>query len=235
VEIGKHPSGSEIGIDAGIKCFAALSDGTMVHGVHSFRRHEDALAREQRRLSRKTKGSKNWKKQKKKISRLHHRIANVRSDFIHKLSTEISKSHAKVYVEGLQIRNMSTSARGTSEQPGINVKAKSGLNKSILDQGWFEFKWQLDYKLAWRGGTLAEVDYRHTSQTCSCCGHTAKENRPTQAEFECLACGHKENADLNAARNILTVGQTGMACPANRISGRQQEPVENREEVLPLV
>ena len=128
---------------------------------------------------------------------------------------------------------MSTSARGTSEHPGSNVKAKSGLNKSILDQGWFEFKRQLDYKLAWKGGMLAEVDYRHTSQTCSCCSHTAKENRPTQAEFECRSCGHRENADVNAARNILTVGQTGMACEkANRISGRQQEPTGIREGVL---
>ena len=251
VEIGKHPSDSEIGIDAGIKCFAAFSDGTMVHGVHSFRRHEDALAREQRKLARKTKGSQNWKKQKKKISRLHHRIAHVRSDFLHKLSTETSKNHAKVYVEGLHIKNMSASARGTLQEPGRQVKAKAGLNKSILDQGWYEFKRQLDYKLAWKGGMLAEVDYRSTSQTCSCCGHRAKENRQSQAEFECIACGHKENADVNrseaefgeanAAKNVLTVGQTGMACHANRTGGRQQNPFRARaskpagirEDILP--
>ena len=120
IEIGKHLSDSEIGIDAGIKCFTAFSDGTKVDGVHSFRRHEERLGREQR-----------------KISKLHHKIANVRSDFLHKLSTDISKNHAKVYVEGLQIKNMSASAKGTIEEPGRSVKAKSGLNKSILDQGWF--------------------------------------------------------------------------------------------------
>ena len=234
VEIAKHPSESEIGIDAGIKCFAALSDGTMVEGVNSFRKHEYALAREQRKLSRKKKGSNNWKKQKREISRLHIKISNVRSDFLHKLSTDISKSHAKVYVEGLQIKNMSSSARGTIEAPGKNIKAKSGLNKSILDQGWYEFRRQLDYKLSWQGGCLAEVDYRHTSQTCSCCGYMAKENRPSQAVFKCLACGHEANADVNAAKNILTVGQTGMACGANRISGRQQEPAGTRKEVLPV-
>ena len=103
IEIGKHPSDSEIGIDAGVKCFAAISDGTMVEGIHSFRKHENKLAREHRKLSRKQKGSQNWKKQKRKISCLHINIANVRSDFLHKLSTQISKNHAKVYVEGLQL------------------------------------------------------------------------------------------------------------------------------------
>lgn len=234
VEITKHPSVSEIGIDAGIKCFAAFSDGTMVEGVNSFSKHEDALAREQRKLSRKQRGSENWKRQKRRISRLHHTISNVRSDFLHKLSTEISKNHAAVYVEGLNIRGMSASARGTTEAPGSNIKAKAGLNKSILDQGWYEFRRQLSYKLDWQGGSLLEVDFRYTSQQCSKCGYTSKENRRSQAEFVCLACGYEHHADVNAARNILTVGQTGMACRANRNSGRQQEPAKNREGVLPL-
>jgi putative transposase len=181
------------------------------------------------------KGSNHWKKQKRKIAKLHHTIANVRSDFLHKLSTDISENQAKGYVEGLQIRNMSASAKGTIEEPGKSVKAKSGLNKSILDQGWFQFRRQLDYKLFWMGGMLAEVNPRHTSQRCSCCGHTAKENRQSQATFTCLACGHEENADVNAAKNILTVGQTEkIACQANRISGRQQEPAGTRKEVLPV-
>jgi len=234
IEIGKHASDSEIGIDAGVKCFAAFSDGTMVEGVHSFRKHEDTLAMEQRKLERKKRGSENWKKQKRKIAKLHHAIANVRQDFLHKLSTEISQNHAKVYVEELQIKNMSSSARGSIEEPGRMVRAKSGLNKSILDQGWHEFKRQLDYKLFWKGGMLVEVNPRHTSQRCSCCGHTVKENRASQAVFKCLACGYEENADVNAAKNILTVGQMGMTCQANRISGRQQEPAGTREEVLPV-
>ncbi|MEE9462867.1 MAG: RNA-guided endonuclease TnpB family protein, partial [Bacteroidales bacterium] len=234
VEIPGHPSDSEIGIDAGIMYFAAFSDGRMIEGVNSFRVYEDRLAKEQRKLSRKKKGSQNWKKQKKKISRLHHKITNVRKDFLHKLSTETSKTHARVYVERLQIKNMSASATGTIEDPGRNVKAKSGLNKSILDQGWYDFRRQLNYKLLWQGGSLIEVDSRHTSQRCSCCGHTSKENRPSQAVFRCLACEHEENADVNAAKNILTVGQTGMACQANRVGGRQQEPAGNREVVLPM-
>jgi len=234
IEIGKHVSDSEIGIDAGIKCFATFSDGTMINGVHSFRKHEERLAREQRILSRKKRGSENWKRQKREIAKLHHTIANVRSDFLHKLSTNISENQAKVYVEELKIRNMSASANGSIEEPGRNVKAKSGLNKSILDQGWYEFRRQLDYKLFWRGGMLVEVNPPYTSQRCSCCGYTAEENRVSQDVFRCQVCGHEENADVNAAINILTVGQTGMACQANRISGRQQEPAGIREEVLPV-
>jgi putative transposase len=117
----------------------------------------------------------------------------------------------------------------------FSVKAKSGLNKSILDPGWYEFRRQLEYKLEWQGGMLAEINSRYTSQICSDCGHRAKENRRSQAEFKCLVCGYEENADVNAARNILTVGQTGLACVVNHMSGHQQEPVGNREEVLPLV
>ncbi len=232
IEIPRHPSDSEIGIDAGIICFAAFSDGTTIEGVNIFRRHQDRLAKEQRKLSRKQKGSQNWKKQKKKISGLHHTITNARKDFLHKLSTKISKSQARVYVESLQIRNMSASARGTLEDPGRNVKAKSGLNKSILDQGWYEFHRLLQYKLDWQGGSLVEVDYRNTSQRCSCCGHTEKRNRKSQGIFKCLNCGHEENADVNAAINILTAGQAGMVCVANRISDRQQKPTRNREGVL---
>jgi len=234
IELQKHPSDSEIGIDAGIKCFAAFSDGRLVEGVNSFRKHEDSLSREQRRLSRKQKGSENWKKQRRRISRLHHTITNVRSDFLHKLTTEVSKSQARVYVEKLNIRGMSATARGTTEESGRNVRAKAGLNKSILDQGWFEFRRQLDYKLLWRGGSLVEVESRYSSQRCSCCGYTDKGNRKSQSEFVCLQCGYEQHADVNAAMNILTVGQTGMACRVNRNGGQQQEPAGNREDVLPV-
>ena len=80
---------------------------------------------------------------------------------------------------------------------------------------------------------LVEVDSRHTSQRCSCCSHKSKENRPSQAVFRCLACGYEENADVNAAKNILTAGQEGLVCEANRVSDRQQKPARNREGVLP--
>ncbi|MFO7932075.1 MAG: transposase [Desulfosalsimonas sp.] len=126
---------------------------------------------------------------------------------------------------------MSGSARGTRENPGKNVKAKSVLNKSILNQAWSEFMRQLEYKLAWRGGDLVKISPRNTSQTCSACGHMSKNNRKSQSRFVCEECGLEINADHNAAINIQTLGQRGLACEANRKSGRQQEPSGNGDRV----
>lgn len=156
IEIGtpKHPATSMVGIDMGVRRFATLSDGSFFEPLNSFRKLEKKLAREQRKLSRKVKGSANRKKQKGRVSRLHIRIADARNDYLHKLSTTISKNHAMVVLEDLRVSNMSKSAKGTIEEPGRNVAAKSGLNKAILDQGWFEFRRQLEYKQSWRGGHL---------------------------------------------------------------------------------
>ena len=136
------------------------------------------------------------------------RIANCRHDFLHKLSTETSKNHAVIVIEDLQVNNMSRSARGTVEEPGRNVAAKSGLNKAILDQGWGTFRRMLEYKQGWRGGAVIAVNPRFTSQTCPECGHVSKANRPQQALFSCEQCGYSYHADVVAARNILAVGHT---------------------------
>jgi putative transposase len=133
-------------------------------------------------------------------------IADVRRDFLHKVTTTISQNHAMVCIEDLQVRNMSKSAAGSSDTPRVHVKAKSGLNKSILDQGWFEFRRQLEYKLGWHGGEVIAVPPRNTSRTCPCCGHVSAENRRTQAQFVCVACGYENNADLVGAISILSRG-----------------------------
>ncbi|MCB1689092.1 MAG: transposase, partial [Halioglobus sp.] len=140
------------------------------------------------------------------------RIGNARRDYLHKCSTTISQNHAMVCIEDLQVRNMSKSAAGSTVQPGKNVRAKSGLNKSILDQGWFEVRRQLDYKLAWNGGHLIAVPPQNTSRTCPCCGHVSADNRRTQARFECVECGFEENADLVGAINVLRAGHALLAC-----------------------
>lgn len=220
------PTGDAIGIDMGIVRFATFSDGNHVEPLNSFRRHEISLRKAQQAMSRKTKFSSNWKKAKALVQRIHTRVANARNDFLHKVSTEISKNHAIICVEELQVGNMSRSAAGTREVPGTNVRAKSGLNKSILDQGWFEFRRQLDYKLAWNGGWLMSVPPQNTSRTCPACSHVATENRQTQAEFRCVECGFEENADVVGAVNILRAGLARLACQANEITRRQQEPTE---------
>lgn len=164
-----------IGIDMGIARFATMSDSTFFAPLNSFKKHEARLARYQRRMSRKVKFSQNWLKAKRKVQKVHTQISNTRADFLHKASTAISQNHAVVCIEDLQIRNMSRSAKGNAEKPGKNVQAKSGLNKAILDQGWFEFRRQLEYKLKWSGGVLIAVPAHHTSTTCPCCGHVARE------------------------------------------------------------
>ncbi|RCY75658.1 RNA-guided endonuclease InsQ/TnpB family protein, partial [Escherichia coli] len=133
-----HPSASMVGLDAGVAKFATLSDGTVFESVNSFQKNQKKLARLQRQLSRKVKFSNNWQKQKRIIQRLHSRIANIRRDYLHKVTTTISKNHAMIVIEDLKVSNMSKSAAGTVSQPGRNVRAKSGLNRSILDQGWYE-------------------------------------------------------------------------------------------------
>ena len=206
------PNGDAVGIDMGVARFATLSDGTFYAPLNSFRRHETALRKAQRAMSRKTKFSNNWKKAKARVQKIHARIGHARRDYLHKATTTISQNHAMVCIEDLQVRNMSRSAAGTTEQPGKNVRAKSGLNKSILDQGWFEFRRQLDYKLAWSGGHLVAVPPQNTSRTCPCCGHASAGNRQTQARFACLACGFEEHADLVGAINVLRAGHARFAC-----------------------
>ena len=146
----------------GVVRFATLSDGMIYAPLNSFRRREAALRRAQQAMSRKRKFSNNWKKAKANVQKIHARVGNARRDYLHKATTTISQSHAMVCIEDLQVRNMSRSAAGTTEQPGKNVRSKSGLNKSILDQGWFEFRRQL--------GLQAGVE-RRASHCCAAAEH----------------------------------------------------------------
>ena len=131
-----HPSTSVVGIDVGIARFATLSDGAVIEPLNSFKKHQQRLKRYQRAMARKVKFSNNWKKAKAKVARVATHAANARRDFLHKTSTTISQNHAVVCVEALVVKNMCRSAKGTIEAPGNNVRAKSGLNRAILDQGW---------------------------------------------------------------------------------------------------
>jgi putative transposase len=229
-----HPSTTDVGVDLGVRKFATLSSGELpfLAPVDRILRLELTIRRAQRKLARKKhsgadgKPSRNWSKQKARIAKLHHCIANVRNDFLHKTTTAISKSHAVVVIEDLQVKSMSRSAKGTVNAPGRNVKAKAGLNRAILRQGWGEFRRQLEYKQRWRGGIVVAVDPKNTSRTCSECGHVSSENRKTQAAFACVACGHQADADVNAARNILAARYAVTACGGLVLSGRpvNQEP-----------
>ena len=222
-----HLSRSSVGIDRGVKQFAALSDGTILEAGNPLKCRLGRLARLQRKLAGKVKFSNNWKKQKRKISKLHGKVADARRDFLHKATTAISKNHAIVVMEDLKIGNMVRSARGAIENPGRNVKAKSGLNRTILDQGWGEFQRQVGYKMEWAGGELILVHPAYTSQECSACHHVARESRKTRDKYECVACGHAEDADVNAAKNIKAAGLAVSACggfSASRPPMKQEPP-----------
>jgi putative transposase len=223
----QHSSESIVAGDLGIARFLTLSDGTFYAPLNIFRSLAGKLKRLQRQLAKKQKNSSNWRKHKQKITQLHIKIANSRLDYLHKISSTLSKNHAVVMLEDLQISNMSKSAKGTVESPGKNVKAKSGLSKSILDQGWHEFVRQVGYKLDWAGGRLVLVNPRNTSRCCPKCGYTSAENRKTQALFCCIQCNHSQNADEVGATNILRAGHAQLACGEISLeNSMKQEPTE---------
>lgn len=230
-----------LGIDLGVALFAAASDGRKVAPLNALRKQERRLRHAQRAVCRKQKGSRNRRKAVDRLGRLHARIAAQRSDWLHKLSTGLADAHPVIAIEDLKVAAMSASAAGTAEAPGKRMRQKAGLNRAILDQGWAEFRRQLEYKCAARGGAVVPVNPAHTSQTCSRCGHVSADNRPTQARLECVACGHTENADVNAAKNILAAGLAVWSCGtdacgaavsrakparAKRAAATKQEPTE---------
>ena len=209
-----HSSVSMIGVDMGVKRLFTLSDGEFEAPINvGF--FKDKIKRLQKRLAKKVKFSNNWRKLKEKINRLHTKIANIRHDRLHKLSTTLSNSHAMIVLENLQIKNMTKSAKGDIETPGKIVKQKSGLNRVILEQGWGYFKQFLEYKQRWSGGQVLYVDPKYTSQECPECHHISKDNRQTQADFECVECHYKEHADVVGAKNVLGRGHRLIACGEN--------------------
>ena len=151
-----------------------------------------------------------------RLAKTRAKIANVRRNWHHQISAELGGKFSTVIIEDLQTRRMTKSARGTRERPGRNARAKRGLNHAILSTGWAALARLLDYKAR----RVVRVNPRHTSRPCSCCGHVAAENRVSQATFQCVACGHEANADVNAARNILRRGLSLMDAEGGNRGGR---------------
>ena len=214
-----HPSTASVGGDFGVKRLLTLSSGIGFFPVNALTGSLKKLIIAQKKLSRQVKKSNNWKNQKRVIGKLHSRIANIRSDRLHRISNYVSKNHALVVLEDLRVKTLSASAKGTVENPGTHVRKKSRLNRIILDQGWGELRRQIGYKQSWRGGMMILVEPAYTSQECSVCGHISPHNRPSRELFYCTRCGHAENADENAAKVVLRrVGHTRMACGSNGAS-----------------
>ena len=181
-----------IGIDMGIKAFLTTSDRLQVEPLNALRNTEKKLKREQRRLSRKKKGSKNRKKQIVKVQKVHQKIKDARTDFNHKVSTAIAKHYGTVVIEDLNVSGM--------------VRNRH-LAKSITDQGWYQFKQLLTYKMEWRDADLIKIGrYKPSSKICSKCGNIKHDLRLSDRTYHCNVCGLAMDRDLNAAINIRKIG-----------------------------
>lgn len=210
---GHRHAASAVGIDMGATegRFATLSSGEVIPSPQFLLHSSARLAKMQKHLARKQKGSSNYQKLACSIALLHQHIARARLNFLHEVTTKIANTHGIVVMEDLDIRKMTQSARGTVASPSTNVTHKSWLNRTILDQGWGMFRDLLKYKLEEKGGFLFLVDPAYTSQMCSQCEHVDPANRLCQAEFKCTNCSYQASADDNAASNILVRWAAGPA------------------------
>ena len=198
-----------IGLDLGTVRLATSSKNHIKKSfkdVKYVRELNRRIKTKQRELSRKELRSSNWLKAKATLQKLHSKLKDKRRDRLHKFSTMLVTNFDIIVVEDLKIKNMAKSAKGTLKKPGKNVKQKSGLNRSILKEGWSIFLTMLEYKCDWYSKEFIRVDPKFTSQICSECGFKSKKNRKSQSRFECNSCGFKINADHNAAKNILARG-----------------------------
>ena len=213
VEVERRPDDSEfLGVDMNIRQ-VATSDGHF-YFLPDLKKKEARRKKYQRKMARQVKGSNRRKDTKKKLGKVSRKIANIRKNWIHQTTKEIAEKCGTIVVEGLKIKNMTASAKGTIENPGKNVKRKASLNRAILDTAFTEIRRGLEYKC----GRLIEVNPAYTSQTCSECGHADKENRKTQTRFLCVSCGFASNADTNAAINIRRLGMARLHGEGSGIS-----------------
>ena len=191
----------EVGIDRNIAegRLAVLSDGTK-HSGPNLERKVARRKRYQRKMARQVKGSNRRNVTKVRLQRAFQEERFARLNWAHHVSKDVASEYDVAYVEKLNIRGMTKSARGTKQKPGRNVKAKAALNRQILASAWGTLELCLNYKMEVR-----KVPPAYTSQTCHQCGHVDKDNRK-QTDFKCTACGHADDADVNAALNILAFG-----------------------------
>lgn len=192
-------TGEVVGVDRGVTIAVVLSTGEMTSPAGLSPKEAERLLRLQRRLARARRGSNRRRKAKTLIGGLKAREVDRRKDWVEKTSTDLARRFDVIWVENLNVKGMTRSARGTIEKPGRNVAQKAGLNRGILKSGWALLVTRLEQKAP---GRVEKVNPAYTSQTCNACKHIASRSRKSQATFVCVACGLQANADVNAARNI---------------------------------
>jgi putative transposase len=233
-----------VGVDLGVLALATISDGEVVTGPRALRAGLRKLRRLARHRSRCRRGSRNERRAAVRIARHHARVANLRRDHLHKLTTMLAKSHGRIVVEDLNVADMTRSARGTVEAPGHHLRAKSGLNRSLADASFGEFRRQLEYKCRWYGAELVVADrFFPSSKTCSRCGELRTDLRLEERMFGCDTCGLRIDRDLNAAINLAgwahpdvadSAPETENACPRGGQTGpRPARPVDAGTGIAP--
>ena len=210
---------AEVGLDFGVVVAIMPSAGPPIELPQRIGRYERRMKRLKQSVGRKKRGSANRKKAVERLAALHARIAAIRRDFLQQRTTELVRGHALIALEDLDVKGMSATASGTHESPGSNVRAKAGLNRVIRRSAWSSARSMLEYKAALAGTVVLAVKPQHTSTTCNNCGHRSAGNRKAQAKFCCLACGHAEHADRNAAKNILAKARRMLAKATSIQSG----------------
>ena len=208
-----------VGIDRGVAVSAALSTGELLHAPGLTGRESTRLRRLERKLARAKRGSNRRGRARHAIARLKARESDRRKDWVEKSSTGIARRFDVIRVEDLKIGNMTRTASGTAQNPGQNVRRKTGLNRGILQSGWGLLVRRLEDKAP---GRVEKIKPHFTSQRCSACGHVDPKSRESQAVFRCTACSFVDHADVNAAINIAAGhavtarGGFRVAGPANR-------------------
>jgi len=188
----KPKTGKSIGIDLGVTDFIVTSDGEKTKNPNFNRKQKSALAKAQKHLSRKTKGSKRYKKQRVKVARIHEKITNSRRDFQHKLSSRLINEYDTICLETLMVKNM--------------IKNRN-LSYSIADSSWSSFISMLEYKALWYGKTIAKIDrWYPSSKTCSSCDYIVDKLPLSVRKWTCPSCGETHDRDVNASKNILRQG-----------------------------
>lgn len=199
-----------VGIDRGVVNLAADSTGNVYPSPRPLTPSEEHTIKHiQRRCARLKKGSRRWRELMLRKAHIEARVSRRRDHLLHAVANHYTENFSTIVIEALALKNMTKSAAGTLEEPGSQVRQKAGLNRAILGAAPGRLAEFIRYKAAWRESKVVEVNAAFTSQTCSACGHVSADSRRSQSEFLCVACGHAENADTNAARNILARGMAG--------------------------
>lgn len=220
-----------VGIDIGVKHLAALSTGHLVDNPLALAQVAAQLATTQRSIARARRGSGNYRHLIRRAAALHARAAGIRRNTIHHATTALARSFDAIAVEDLNVAGMTVAGRGTIAVPGVNVRAKAGLNRAILDAGFAELRRQLTYKASWYGSTLhVTARFAPTSKICSACGWRDPNQTLADRTFTCTACGLVLDRDVNAARNIhrLAMGRSAPAQGGHPVRLRTPLPAIRR-------